>query len=237
MQQGEAIGRNKGNPMLAVEHAKLERMVINGEPHPIRSKCPVCEDGMLPVKFAKSNELPMVADQCVKCGQRFGYEDERIGERRVWAPMGCAFKFRSKERGGRDELPLHSADKPYIAPARILNPEYFDPEARKNRIIMANPPAPEIPYYLDDNSWSLAVWTKPEMFADETDMYLVEPLSDEAPFDVGVRFEMFEGADKIVAEGKVVSLPPQPAMTLAEFLKQQGNEEEQEGQGGASRDA
>lgn len=234
MQQGEAVGENKRNPMLAVMHAELERKVIDGEPHPIRSECPVCGEGMFAVRFAKSTGLPMVADQCVKCGQRVGYADEQIDGKRVWCPMGAAFKFRSEERGGRKAPPELSKDKPYIAPARIINPDYFDPEARKKSIVLtADAPEPKVPYYLDDNMWSVGVWVTKQVMLDESDLYMVEPLMDEAPFESGTRFEMFEG-DKIVAEGKIVSVPPYPAMTLAEFLEKR---DEEAGQGTSQEEA
>jgi hypothetical protein len=231
MQQGEVFGENKLNPMLAVMHTKLTRKVIDGVPHAIRSQCPICEDGMLAVKFAKSTNLPLVVDQCIKCGQKFGYEDEEIDGKRVWAPMGAAFKFRSAEKGGRKALPVHSKDKPYIAPVRIVNPDYLDPAARK----LAADGLPVPPYYVSDNSWSLGVWTKGVMTPDEIDVYLVEPLTDEAPFEPGVMFEMFEG-ERVIGEGKIVSATPCPVMTLTEYLEKKKRDEEA-GQGAIPEEA
>ena len=56
---------------LHVKHAMLQR---TGQSK-WRSKCPVCQTGVLLVQRATANHMLLGQDNCINCGQRFIYDD------------------------------------------------------------------------------------------------------------------------------------------------------------------
>jgi hypothetical protein len=67
---------NLNNSPIRVAHAELERY---GEDSAYKSKCPVCEGGILLVTRLQSDGLKLSRyDSCVSCGQTFFYTDDTI---------------------------------------------------------------------------------------------------------------------------------------------------------------
>ena len=69
---------NLEKPVLALLHSSLER---SGESD-YRSKCPVCDRGILLVRRNQQTLFLVRDDNCVGCGQRIRYLDPELnGER------------------------------------------------------------------------------------------------------------------------------------------------------------
>jgi hypothetical protein len=77
---------NVNKPLIRVVHAELERYDNFSF---YKSKCPVCEDGILLVTRDQSAGLMLSRfDRCVICGQAFWYTDDKIhGEVFAKVPM------------------------------------------------------------------------------------------------------------------------------------------------------
>lgn len=64
------------NSPIRVVHAELERW---SEDSAYKSKCPVCDGGLLLISRIESDELKLSRyDNCVSCGQPFFYTDDTI---------------------------------------------------------------------------------------------------------------------------------------------------------------
>lgn len=76
-QQGEKkspqleAGENFNKPVKKVRHAKLKRLSVSG----LASMCPVCKEGILPMRRQMSNGRLRQDDICLLCGQQFTYLD------------------------------------------------------------------------------------------------------------------------------------------------------------------
>ena len=69
---------NAFKPPRNVKHAELKRV---GESD-FKSKCPVCDDGILLVKRDVTTLKVLADDICISCGQQFHYTDaKKIGKK------------------------------------------------------------------------------------------------------------------------------------------------------------
>lgn len=78
----EEFGKNRGAPFKWVRHGELTR---SGDSS-YRSKCPVCLEGLLLIPRLSSGALSKI-DSCIRCGQRFVYEDAEINGEKVVCPI------------------------------------------------------------------------------------------------------------------------------------------------------
>lgn len=65
---------NIDKPLIRVTHAELERW----DEGAYKSKCPVCEGGVLLIHRDLGSFLLERLDRCVSCGQQFYYTDANI---------------------------------------------------------------------------------------------------------------------------------------------------------------
>jgi hypothetical protein len=76
---------NLHKTLIKVAHSELKRW---DEDSAYKSKCPVCEDGLLLIARDPKSFLLLRYDRCVSCGQMFMYTDETInGEGFAKIPM------------------------------------------------------------------------------------------------------------------------------------------------------
>jgi hypothetical protein len=106
---GEAIPKKgddafdyRAEPFKWVQHGKLTR---SGE-SPYRSKCPVCKEGLLLIARLDNGDLNKL-DSCIRCGQRFVYEDDTINGEKVVCPMPTTLEAAVE---ALDKI-LHAEDK------------------------------------------------------------------------------------------------------------------------------
>lgn len=64
--------RNLNNPVKTVKHSDLKRF---SDDSLYRSKCPVCNEGVLMVGRSQQTFELLEVDHCTSCGQPFRYED------------------------------------------------------------------------------------------------------------------------------------------------------------------
>jgi hypothetical protein len=72
----EGFGRNYGNTLVKVVHAKMPRVGDSA----YRSLCPVCQTGHLMVSRNRTSFRLLRADSCTFCCQGFIYQDEKIAD-------------------------------------------------------------------------------------------------------------------------------------------------------------
>lgn len=69
-------GENAGKDALRVRHSEMERYDSESI---FKTSCPVCKEGVLLVRRRKGYVGVLSEDNCVLCGQKFVYLDDRIG--------------------------------------------------------------------------------------------------------------------------------------------------------------
>jgi hypothetical protein len=68
----EALPTNFGNPVLRVQHRDLTRSDADSA---YRSRCLVCDKGVLPMRRDLETFALLADDTCLFCGQRYQYLD------------------------------------------------------------------------------------------------------------------------------------------------------------------
>lgn len=98
-------GKNRAEPFRWVKHGELTR---SGE-SPYRSKCPVCKEGLLLIARLDNGDLNKL-DSCIRCAQRFVYEDDAINGEKVVCPMPTTLEAAVEAL----EKMLHAEDRRFL---------------------------------------------------------------------------------------------------------------------------
>lgn len=109
----EEFGKNRAQPFKWVRHGELAR---SGD-STYRSKCPVCKEGLLLIARLNNGDLNKL-DSCIRCGQRFVYEDDTINGEKVVCPipttLEAAVEALDKILHAEDKQVLLSDPKGYV---------------------------------------------------------------------------------------------------------------------------
>ena len=81
MSNNEEFGFNIGKEMIQVKHSDLKRFGDS----PFRSVCPVCKEGILPVRRDPVTFNLQRLDTCLLCGQAIQYIDKPWNDQAVHA--------------------------------------------------------------------------------------------------------------------------------------------------------